>query len=100
MKKDRPAHRRAVFLRHDTPPHRGTVVLIRSSSMTTTCRLPARSRQRSVALAPDVMLAHGVGPVECCKTFFGAQNNNIDSVMNAGTHRFTYRKQRECRFGH
>ena len=40
------------------------------------------------------------GPVECCKIIFAAQNNNIDSAMNAGTHRFTYRKQRECHFDH
>jgi hypothetical protein len=53
-----------------------------------------------VALAPDVILAHGAGTVECCKIIFAAQNNNIDSVMNAGTHRFTCRKQRECRFSH
>jgi hypothetical protein len=51
-----------------------------------------------VALASDVILAHGAGPMECCKTFFAAQNNNIDSEMNAGAQH--YRKQRECRFGH
>src|SRR6266436_9725679 len=31
------------------------------------------------------MLAHGARPVECCKTIFAAQNNNVDSEMNAGT---------------
>src|SRR6266436_5021684 len=47
------------------------------------------------------MLAHGAGPLECCKSIFAGQNNNIDSEMNARTqHRFNYRKQRECCFGH
>src|SRR5262249_61707187 len=47
------------------------------------------------------MRAHGAGPVECCKSIFAGQNDNIDSEMNARTqHRFNYRKQRECCFGH
>jgi hypothetical protein len=37
----------------------------------------------------NVLGPHGAGPVECCKTIFAAQNNNIDSEMNAGAqHRF------------
>src|SRR5262249_9060284 len=52
-------------------------------------------------LCISTMVPYCAGPVECCKSIFAGQNNNIDSEMNAGTqHRFTYRKQRECRFGH
>jgi len=66
------------------------------------CRLECTAfAAELVALGADAILAHGTGPVECCKSIFAGQNNNIDSEMNAGTqHRFTYRKQRECRFGH
>src|SRR5262245_2740519 len=38
-----------------------------------------------------------LGPSNVAKLFFAAQNNNIDSEMNAGTqHRFNYQKQRAC----
>src|SRR5262249_34002671 len=48
----------------------------------------------------DVILAHGAGPVECCKTIFAAQNNDIDSEMNAACIDSLTENSRECRFGH
>src|SRR5262245_54596141 len=44
------------------------------------CRLECTAfAAELVALRADAILAHGAGPVECCKTIFAAQNNNMET---------------------
>src|SRR5262245_56973758 len=65
------------------------------------CRLECTAfAAELVALGADAILAHGAGPVECCKTIFAAQNNDIDSEMNAACIDSFTENSRECRFGH